>query len=619
MVKRVALISEHASPIVAHGGADSGGQNVYVEQVALNLAYLDIEVDIYTRRPSSTLPQVVEWKRKGVRVIHVTAGPTTPLPKEELFPHMGEFCCNMLQFIQEQGLEYDIVHANFWMSGLAALYLKDMLGLPFVITFHALGKVRRSFFGEEDSWGDERMIFEQKIIESAEMVISLCPQDKEDLLNLYEISPQKIRMLPCGFSPDFWKITQHKARSLLNFPQDQFILLNVGRMVPRKGVDNVVEAVALLQESNIHVKLVVVGGDEEIADPECTPEIGRLIQLATARGVQDQILFAGRKNRSELKHFYCAADVLVTTPWYEPFGITPLEAMVCGIPVIGSRVGGIKYTVQEGETGLLVQPKNPQDLAQAILKLYRDPELRKKFAEKAPIRASQFGWDHIAASILFLYEEVLSRPRLYRNKESAQVHSAVSDLEAAISRTRGVIPSLELAVGKIRRCFASGGKLLLAGNGGSAAQCQHLSAELVGRFQQIRKGLPAIALTADTAILTAWSNDFSFDDIFARQIEALGKPEDVFLCISTSGRSANLISAIYECMEKNIPVVAIVGGDGGEIAHLADVTVIAPGDNPQRIQEVQLFLVHLLVELLEQPSSSIETLPSLVENLTEVV
>jgi phosphoheptose isomerase len=226
--------------------------------------------------------------------------------------------------------------------------------------------------------------------------------------------------------------------------------------------------------------------------------------------------------------------------------------------------------------------------------------LLDSYSEQAHTRVSQFRWDKIATAVLLVYEEILTRPPVYWEKEFIPVHSAINGLEAACNQAGALLPFLVMAVAKIRHCFASGGKLLLAGNGGSAAQAQHLAAELVGHFQKLRKGLPAIALTADTALMTAWANDVSFGDIFARQVEALGNSNDIFIAISTSGMSLNLIHAIHKCKQMDIPTIAILGNDGGNILPLVDTAIVVPGNNPQRIQEMQLFVLHLLVELIEQ-------------------
>ena len=137
MTKRIALISEHASPLGVLGGVDSGGQNVYVGQIARHLAALGYEVDVFTRRDSDRLPEVADWV-SGIRIIHVPAGPACFVRKEDMLPFMGEFTTYLLRFCRCQPECYDLIHANFWMSGLVACELKKALGVPFVITFHAL-------------------------------------------------------------------------------------------------------------------------------------------------------------------------------------------------------------------------------------------------------------------------------------------------------------------------------------------------------------------------------------------------------------------------------------------------------------------------------------------------
>lgn len=148
--------------------------------------------------------------------------------------------------------------------------------------------------------------------------------------------------------------------------------------------------------------------------------------------------------------------------------------------------------------------------------------------------------------------------------------------------------------------FAKGGKLVLCGNGGSAADAQHLAAEFVNRFLIDRKPLPALALTTDTSILTSVGNDFSYDDIFAKQLEALGKPEDIFLGISTSGNSANVINAISIAKEIGMVTIGLTGGKGGKIAPLVDVLLNVPVPHTPHIQECHLWIEHMLCQLIDE-------------------
>jgi glycosyltransferase involved in cell wall biosynthesis len=407
--KRIAIISEHASPLAAAGGIDSGGQNIYVAQVSRHLARLGYSIDVFTRRDSKALPEVLEW-RPGVRVVHVPAGPAQFVRKEDLLPVMGEFSAFVRAFACANG-GYRVAHANFFMSGLAALDLKRSLGIPFVVTFHALGRVRRRHQREADQFPMERLDIEDELISQADGIVAECPQDKTDLTTLYDGEPSKISIIPCGFDKaEFWPVTRALARRTLGYKADERILLNIGRLVPRKGIDNAIRGVARLARSHgIHAKLVVVGGNSDLPDAASTPEIGRLQALAQAEGVEDQVVFTGRRSREFLKLYYSAADIFITTPWYEPFGITPLESMACGTPVVGANVGGIRYSVVDGITGGLVPPNDAGALAARLAEMYRDPDRLKEYGRNAIKRVhAQFTWQKVARSIAGCYEQVIA-------------------------------------------------------------------------------------------------------------------------------------------------------------------------------------------------------------------
>jgi len=154
----------------------------------------------------------------------------------------------------------------------------------------------------------------------------------------------------------------------------------------------------------------------------------------------------------------------------------------------------------------------------------------------------------------------------------------------------------------LAECIKNGGKLLLCGNGGSAADAQHFAGELVVRLSSdyTRSALPAITLSSNDYVLTACANDFGFEQVFSRQIEALGKPEDVLLCISTSGNSPNLITAAQKAKEKNMKTVGLLGRDGGKLKNLSDLSIIVPSSNTPRIQETHICICHILCELIEK-------------------
>lgn len=641
MAEKIALISEHASPVADPGSVDSGGQNVYVAQVARHLSRQGFEVDVFTRRDRSDLPEILLWE-EGVRVVYVPAGPEEYVRKEDLLPFMEDFSNFMIDFTQAQDRPYDLIHANFWMSGLVAARLKRALGIPFIITFHALGRVRRLHQGKDDGFPDVRFAIEEQLIAGADRIVAECPQDSSDLVTLYRANPEKLAIIPCGFDPEEISPEEKlQARQETGLPLHENIVLQLGRMVPRKGVDTTLKGFArMINVHRIPGLLVVVGGESPEPDPVKTPEIGRLMQIAEKEGIRDQVLFTGRRGRDWISRYMSAADVFVSTPWYEPFGITPVEAMSCGTPVIGSNVGGIKYTVEDGVTGYLIPANNAKVLGDRLAHLFRHPELLGNMGKQARMRAVEmFTWERVALLMGQLYRQVIAEnnlttsaaglgnvsgeaswlvdlstpvlPDLWQDLPgrsglpiSARIEAIEKGFQAGLEtlrRSQVVLgSSIMEAAQAIIDTLSSGGKVLVAGNGGSAADAQHFAAEFVGRFiVDDRKGLPVMALTADSAFLTAWSNDTGYEQVFSRQVETFGQPGDLFVGISTSGRSCNLVAACAAAAERQMRTVALLGSDGGELLRMADIAIVIPSNNGQRIQEVQMLVLHILAEIVE--------------------
>lgn len=600
-MRKIAFISEHASPLAVIGGTDSGGQNVYVAQLAIELSKKQYEIDIYTRWEDSSLPEVIEWL-PNIRVIHVEAGPKEVIPKEGIWRYMDDFFENMHFFTAMHRIDYELIHANFWMSGNVAMKMKQRNNIPYVVTFHALGHIRKIHQQEMDQSPVERCEIEKEVAEHAERIIAECPQDKHDLIHYYQIDPKKIFIAPCGFSNhEFYPVDVKEAKRKVGFKESDRIILQLGRIVQRKGVDTVIQALSNLRFVE-NVRLVIVGGERELPFFDDDSELARLHTLAHELNVLDRVSFVGRKKRDQLKYYYSAADVFVTTPWYEPFGITPLEAMACGTPVIGANVGGIKFSVIDGKTGFLVAPKDPTSLAARIEQLLMDPELRIQMREEALKHVNAwFTWEKVAIRIDKTYQAVFKDCDL----PPSTISSVKSYFKEAISTFRiaaeEISHSLLEAANSISNAIAAGNKILICGNGGSAAESQHFAAELVGRFEiPYRRGIPAMALTADSAILTAWSNDFGFENIFARQVQAFGNKGDVLICLSTSGESPNLLKAIKVAKKMGLHCINILGKQGGKASLEGDLNLIVPSESSQRIQEVHLFIIHSLCKLIEK-------------------
>jgi D-inositol-3-phosphate glycosyltransferase len=617
MKRKIAFISEHASPLASLGGTDAGGQNVYVGELAIQLAQKGYEIDIYTRWDNPELPVVMAYM-PGVRVIHVKAGPVLQVPKEYICGYMVEFKSNMQHFMEKEKLHYHLVHANFWMSGLVAMQLKEALGLPFVITFHALGHVRKIYQKEQDKFPPERTRIEEELVQKADCIIAECPQDFDDLVNYYHANPDKIKVIPCGFNPkEFFPMNKLRSKKQLDINPDEFLILQLGRMVPRKGIDNVIKALSYLKEESRTIRLLIVGG--EAGDQAADSEMNRLKALTSNLGLEDRVIFAGRKDRQDLREYYDAADVFVTTPWYEPFGITPLEAMACGTPVIGADVGGIKHTVVDGKTGFLVPADAPQVLAEKISLLLHHPELLQTMGRQALEHVHySFTWKKVATQMEVVYQEIFAAERNTQQLEMQVIAHAFEDAAQTFHHAAAMLnEQISVAAACMSKCLQNGGKILVCGNGGSAAESQHFAAELTGRFEiPYRKGLPVLSLTADSAILTAWSNDFGFDEVFARQVQAYGQAGDVLLCLSTSGNSRNLINAIQTAEKQHMHCINLLGKDGGKVANLGHLNLIVPSFSTPRIQEVHLHLVHLLCGLIENRLFSHQMVPKVEKSKT---
>ncbi len=598
MKTRIAFISDHASPLATLGEVDSGGQNVYVAEVAYSLANMGYMVDIFTRRESGDIAEIVDFQ-ENVRVIHIGAGPDHPIPKEELFVYMETFSAHVIRFIEAEQVKYELVHAHFWLSGMVAMDIKMKLGIPFVITFHALGAVRRFHQGTADKFPQQREKIEQEIIRQAEKVIAECPNDMKDLLAYYQTPQDKIEIIPCGYNPkDFYPIEKAHALQVLGLCPEYRYILQLGRIVPRKGIDNVIEGFALLHEEHNDLRLLVVGGN--LADLHRDSEMKRLHQLCMDYAIQDKVIFVGHQGRETLKYFYSASDIFITTPWYEPFGITPLEAMACGTPVIGAEVGGIPFTVRHYDTGLLVPPHHPNRVANSIKLLLADKQKLKSMSRKAIKHVqSNFTWQKVSEQIHRLYVQVLQSNRNKKNlQELAQYFRQASD---TFMKSANILPKHIINVGdQMCQVLQSGGKIMICGNGGSAAESQHFVAELVGRFEIAeRPGYPVISLNSDTAVLTAWANDFGYDYVFQRQVQSIGQPGDMLICLSTSGNSPNILHALQQANEQGITTVNILGKKGGKALQYADMNIVVPSLDTARIQEVHLHIIHQLCGLVE--------------------
>ncbi|WP_225753519.1 glycosyltransferase [Actinotalea sp. Marseille-Q4924] len=405
---RIALVSEHASPLATLGGVDAGGQNVHVAALAGELAARGHDVSVYTRRDDADLPERVTMPG-GVVVVHVPAGPADHVPKDDLLPWMADFGRWLAADWERHGIP-DVVHAHFWMSGLAALQAARAMPrpVPVVQTFHALGSVKRRHQGAADTSPSGRVETEATLGRSVDLVIATCTDEVAELRRL-GIPAERVTVVPCGVDRDrFLPADPRHGRRVDPADADgaaaaRFRLLCLGRLVERKGVGTAVEALAALPDAEL-----VIAGGPSAEEVDQDPEARRLAALADELGVRDRVRFVGSVARDEVPALIRSADVVVATPWYEPFGIVPLEAAACGRPLVGSAVGGLLDSVQHGVTGLLVPPRDPGALAQAVRGLLDDPAARQRMGAAARRRVVElFGWDCVARDTETAYRSLV--------------------------------------------------------------------------------------------------------------------------------------------------------------------------------------------------------------------
>ena len=404
MCFRVAMLSLHTSPLAPLGRTrDAGGMNVYVRDLARELGHGGMYVDIFTRRSNPDLPSV-HWLSDHVRLIQITAGPTVPIQPNELFPYVEEFTHRVARFAERGGHGYDIVHSHYWLSGVAGMRLACEWDVPHVTMFHTVERLKGQQYGGGATTSHAahvRIEYEARIAASVDAITVSTDHEREQLRHLYTLPTCQMHIIPCGvdlraFTPGSAHERQ-MARAAVA-PGAMPTLLFVGRLDPIKGIDLLLESVAQMQTP---ARLIVVGGD-----PAGDPEVERLRAQAQALNIGARVLFPGAVPQDQLVSYYRAADALAVTSRYESFGLAAVEALACGTPVVAAHVGGVPSIVHDGENGLLVRWRSPQEFAGRFDQLLQDDDLRARLAGEARRSVERFDWTCIGDEVRALYQDL---------------------------------------------------------------------------------------------------------------------------------------------------------------------------------------------------------------------
>ena len=409
----IAMISYHTCPLAILGGKNTGGMNVYVRELTRFLGRAGVRVDVFTRSENEHIPQVSHDLGYFNRVVHIPAGPEIYLPKETLAGYTDIFAQRIMSFAEKKEMQYDLVHAHYWLSGLAGQMLKSTWHVPLLQMFHTLGLMKQKIGRtSEEREGAYRYDGERLVMRNADRIIAATEAERSQLKELYNQAPNKVDIIPPGVNiHHFYPIPQDEAKEAIGISAKDRMALFVGRIEPLKGVDTLIEAMAIVKRTCKTFRcphyLVIIGGDPEGEEEFVSGEMQRLQNLCTDLGLDEIVVFLGKRNQNTLPYYYSAAEVVVMPSHYESFGMVALEAMACGTPVIASRVGGLAHLIKDGETGYFVPAMDPQALSEKLRLIFINQGLRANLGRQAVTYAQNFRWEWVTEQMIHVYNAVV--------------------------------------------------------------------------------------------------------------------------------------------------------------------------------------------------------------------
>ncbi len=404
-LRRVASVSVHTSPLAALGGKDAGGMNVYIRELSCQLANLGLPVDVFTRRTDPNTPETIEIC-EGVNLVNITAGPPAPVDKNDLFQYLPEFASQAALYSVKQGVRYDVVHAHYWLSGWAAQLLKRYWDTPFVQMFHTTAEMKNAVSPVQFQETAKRVHTERLLVDLCDSLIAANPDERAHLIWHQHSKSNKVCTIPPGVDLDLFQPKDRiESRRKLGISAKEKVILFVGRIDPIKGIDTLLDAATILANHVDPPTFMIIGGDlDEQSSP--TGPLADVARSASERGIASSFKFLGSQPQDQLPIFYSAADVVAVPSLYESFGLVAVEAMACGTPVIASRTGGLRFTVEDGLNGFLVPVADSQRLARALGRVLGDEGLRRRLSIGAVNSSQRFAWPNVATSILRVYQRL---------------------------------------------------------------------------------------------------------------------------------------------------------------------------------------------------------------------
>lgn len=406
------MISVHTSPFAQFGERSTGGMNVYVRELSRNLVERGVAVDVFTRRVDRETPQITEFD-DGIRLISVEAGPPAPVNKDALFCTLPDFASDMAYLAIREGLRYDVIHSHYWLSGWAGHLLQQYWPAPQVLMFHTLAHLKNAVATAGERETTLRLQVERRLVDLADAIIAATPHECAEMVRRLGADEERIKLVPPGVDLDLFQPGDSwAARRALDLPPGPLVLF-VGRIDPVKGIDTLLEGFQHLVENydwaGTPPRLVFIGGLIELDHRGSTmdDDLRRLSQRADEMGLGDSILFRGAQPRELLPLYYNAVDVCAVPSRYESFGLVAVEAMACGTPIVASSVGGLRVTIEDGISGLLVPHSDPAALSSALRRVLMDHRLRSHMQVGARQAAIRYSWQTITSAVLRVYENLI--------------------------------------------------------------------------------------------------------------------------------------------------------------------------------------------------------------------
>jgi len=411
-IKRIAHLSVHGyfDPVPILGRTDTGGQVTYVLELAKHQAKLGIKVDIFTR----------DFEGRGkiapvnddVRVVRLPCGPDHFVRKEDMFEHWGEFSDNMLEFIRENDLDYDVYHSHYWDAGYVAMRVTAELGKPFFYTAHSLGAWKKEQMGGDPAEAErlyrfeERLHWENIIFREAAAHTVTTEDGRNTYKRLYDFETPDMLVIPPGVDIRRFRPLNDGEQDVDITVPDRYIFA-LSRIDSNKGHVELIRAFSRVREQCPDVHLVIGGGSKNPKQHEIDVR-NSFLEVVEELELEDQVIFTGYISDEDLTAYYRRAEMFVLPSKYEPFGMTTTEAMSCRTPVVVTKYGGIRKDLTDGTDALLVDVSNESEFADAMIRVLKDADLREKLAASALKTArDEFSWDGIARRHIPFYEKYI--------------------------------------------------------------------------------------------------------------------------------------------------------------------------------------------------------------------